>query len=273
MKQLRAIRILLAILFLLATIDCLVIRRYIHPMAHAVEELQIALSLNSYAMGVLLVWLLLTLVFGRVYCASVCPVGVMSDIFFRLRKKIPRLNKPFRYRAASKFSTPIFLAYLVCVIVGVMVVPLILEPWNITRNMASVANIQAANNGWVTIGLGAGVGVIAGLVSAVLIALLSVWRGREFCTRYCPIGIGLGMVQQHSLFHIELDPDRCTSCGLCEDTCRSQCIDIKNRIIDQKRCVRCFDCVADCPEEAIRYQIHRNLRPGSPLMNKANPKS
>lgn len=272
MKQLRAIRILLAALFLLAATACLVIGPHIHPMAGAAQNLQILLSTSSVTMGVTLVWLVLTFIFGRIYCASVCPVGIFSDVFFRVRRWIPKLNKPFSYRPHSKLSVHILWVYVVCLLAGVIVVPFVIEPWNIARNMASAVNESAIEKTWTTIGLGAMTGVIAGIVSALLIAITSLWRGREFCTRYCPLGTALGIVQQHSLMHLELDPDKCTSCGLCEDKCRAQCIKIADRHIDHKRCVRCFDCVADCPEGAIRYQFNRNMRPSSPLMRKADSK-
>lgn len=271
MKQLRAIRILLAALFLLAATACLVIGPNIHPMARAAANLQIVLSASAITLGVTFVWILLTFLLGRVYCASVCPVGVCSDIFFRIRRHIPRLDKPFSYRPASKWSIHILWIFVACILAGVTIVPLLIEPWNIARNMAAAANVSALDKAWTTIGLGAATGVAAGIVSGMLIAITSLWRGREFCSRYCPIGTGLGYVQKHSLFHIEFDPDKCTSCGLCEDRCRSQCIKVSERKIDSKRCVRCFDCVADCPEGAIRYQLNRNMRPSSPLMRKVKP--
>lgn len=273
MKQLRAIRILLATLFLIATTACLVIGPQIHPMARASATVQIVLSASAVTIGVTIVWLVLTFLFGRIYCASVCPVGVLSDVFLRVRRCVPRLNRPFSYRKRSVLSVHILWIYILCLLAGVMVVPFLIEPWNIARNMAAAANATVVEKTWMTIGFGAATGVIAGLVSAVLIAGLSLWRGREFCTRYCPVGTALGIVQEHSLFHIELDPDRCTSCGLCEDRCRAQCISIADRIVDERRCVRCFDCVADCPEGAIRYQLNKNMRPASPLMRKNSAKT
>ena len=269
MKQLRAIRIMLAGLFLLASAACLIIGPHVHPMARAAQSMQIMLSLSSVTIGVTLVWLILTFLFGRIYCASFCPVGVMSDVFFRVRKWIPRLNKPFRYREYSKITVHILWVYILCLLAGITIVPFIIEPWNIARNMAASVNMTAVQKTWATIGLGAGTGVIAGIVSALLIAATSLWRGREFCTRYCPVGCALGILQRHSISHIEIDPDKCTSCGLCEDICRAQCIKVSERRVDQGRCVRCFDCVADCPEGAIKYQFHRNMRPASPLMRKA----
>lgn len=267
MKQLRAIRILLAVLFFTACTVCLVIGPEVHPIARAASKFQIVLSASSVTLGVTLVWIGLTFVFGRVYCASFCPVGVFSDIFFRIRKHIPSLRKPFSYRHPSKASYHILWIYILCLITGVTVVPLLVEPWNIARNMAAAANPSAISTTWATIALGSATGIAAGLLSALLIAITSLRYGREFCSRYCPLGTALGFLQDFSALHIEIDPDKCTSCGKCEENCRTQGIKVVSRYVDQRRCVRCLDCVADCPEGAIRFQRSRN-RPASPLMRK-----
>lgn len=273
MKQIRAIRILAAALFFAASVVCLIIGSKAHPLARTAGNLQILLSVASSTIGVTLVWLLITFLFGRIYCATVCPVGTLSDIFLTIRRKIPRLNKPFRYRPRSKWAIHILWIYLLCVLSGVMAIPFIIEPWNMARNIASAANPQAISDTWATIGLGTAVGVCAGIISAFALAIFGLWHGREFCTRFCPLGTALGFLQEYSIMHIEIDPDKCISCGKCEDNCRAQCVKVVSRYIDASRCVRCFECVANCPTGAIRYQINRNMRPASPLMRKtANSK-
>ena len=272
MKQLRAIRILLAVLFFIASAACLMIGPQVHPMARAAARTQIALSAASPTAGAALVWLLLTFLLGRVYCSTACPIGTFSDIFLRLRRAVPRLNRPFRYRHPSHWGIHILWIYLLCLIAGVAAVPFIIEPWNIARNMASAVNPEATAHTWATISLGAGAGMLAGVLSGLIIAALSVWRGREFCTRICPVGTALGIVQEHSLMHIEIDPDKCISCGRCEERCRAQCVKVVSRYVDASRCVMCFDCVADCPTGAIRYQRNRN-RPATPLVRRVKNSS
>ena len=88
------------------------------------------------------------------------------------------------------------------------------------------------------------------------------------CEAQCPVGaISMGDGK------FEIDPDKCISCGHCEDICRSQCIKTVSRYVDTSRCVRCFDCVAECPTGAIRFQINRNRRPATPLLRKTRQSS
>lgn len=234
-------------------------------MARAAVELQIVLSSSAATATVSLVWLAVTLLFGRIYCAAVCPVGTFSDIFLRLRRRIPRLDKPFSYRPRAPWAIHVLWIYLLCIVIGVAAVPFIVEPWNMARNAATAARPELAASTWGTIGFGAAWGAAAGLLSLFVVAALSLRRGREYCTRFCPLGTALGYAQKFSMMHIEIDPDKCISCGRCEENCRAQCIRVKDRHVDETRCVRCFDCVADCPTGAIRYQPGRN-RPATPVM-------
>ncbi len=273
MKLLRIVRISLAALAFVASAAALLMGAEVHPVARLAEKSQIILSSLSITAGTAIVWLLLTFLFGRVYCSTVCPVGTMSDLFLKIRRLIPGLrHKPFRYRPRSKVSVHILWVYVVCLVAGVVGVPFLIEPWNIMRNMAATVRPEAVSATWATIGMGTITGVVGGLVAAILIAVTSVLRGREFCTVVCPLGTALGYVSAYSLYHLEIDRDKCVSCGLCEDICRSQCVKMVSRHIDDTRCVRCFDCVAKCPNDAIRFQVNRN-RPATPLMLRAKKRS
>lgn len=267
MKQLRIIRMVLAILFLVASVACVTLGAATPPAALLAQRSQIILSALSATAGSTLVWIVITLLFGRVYCSTVCPVGTVSDIFLKIRNRIPRLATPFRYTHPSRISAHILWVYILCIIIGVMGIPYLIEPWNIMRNLGAIVNVSAIAGTWLNIGMSALAGIMGGVTALLLVALLSLWRGREFCTSYCPVGKALGLLSEYSMYHIEIDRDKCSSCGLCEDICRSSCIKTVSRYVDNSRCVRCFDCVAKCPDQAVRFQINRN-RPASPLMTR-----
>src|SRR5690554_7412032 len=44
-------------------------------------------------------------------------------------------------------------------------------------------------------------------------------------------------------------------CGLCSMKCKASCIDSKNKIIDNSRCVTCFNCIEVCNRSAMKYTI------------------
>lgn len=272
MKELRIIRIILAALFFIGAVLYFAIGYKVHPALGFVEKVQIIPSVISTCLGVTVIWFVITLLIGRVYCSTVCPVGTFQDIFRHGRRFIPRLRKPFSYRPGSKMRFYILGAYIFCIIAGVAAVPFWIEPWSIIRNIAGDIHPSAEKLEWVRLGVGMTTGILAGAISALLLIIVGVITGRGFCTDICPVGTALGCFSIYSLYHIEIDPDRCINCMRCEDVCRSQCIKVLTRHVDNTRCVRCFDCGKVCPNDAIRLQINRNRR-STPLMTRTTQTS
>lgn len=272
MRNLRVIRIFLSVVFFIATVAYFAVGPNVNPMTRVAERVQIIPSAIAMSMGAILFWILASFLFGRIYCSSVCPVGAFQDFVIYLGKKTRRFGRPASFRPPLPVRWHILAIYVVCLVVGVMAVPFWIEPWNITRNVASLGDPSAVDATWIVLGLGVGAGMIAGIVSLILIAVCALLTGRGFCTQICPIGTALGSFQDYTLLHIEIDPDKCTSCMKCEEVCRSRCVRVVGRHVDNSRCVRCFDCLAVCENDAIRFQANRNRR-GTPLLQTPNSKT
>lgn len=265
MKGLRTIRIVLAIIFFVASLVCLLTAPDMPVFARAARRVQILPSASAIAMGVMAFWFAVTLLVGRVYCSTVCPLGTFQDIVIRIKRSLRPRTSHFGYQPARTIRYQVLAIYIVCLIAGVVAVPYWLEPWNVMRNIVSTVNPSAVQSTWLSMGVGVTTGIVSGIVSAVMIVICSIWTGRGYCTELCPVGAALGCVGNWTLLHIEIDPDKCISCMRCEEVCKSQCIKVTDRYVDNSRCVRCFDCLNVCPNDAIRLQKNRNRR-ATPLM-------
>ena len=264
--DMRNLRIILASVMLIASLLWLILGTGIGSHAVFSERFQIIPSAIGACLGTTIFWIIATLLFGRVYCSTVCPVGTVQDLTLWAARRSGR-KRAFRWHEGSKARFIICIIYLISLATGILAVGYVVEPWNMMRNAASAANSAATAMTWQEAGISVAVGIAAG---AVAIAGVMVWAwhsGREFCTTVCPIGTMLGCVHTQTLFHIAIDPDKCVSCMKCEDICPAHCIDVKTRHVDNSRCVRCFDCTDVCPNDAIRYQINRDRNRRTPLMN------
>ena len=264
MKKLRIIRIVLAAIFFVATVLYFVFGEESHPVLRHAARLQIIPLYLSETAGVVLVWGLITLVWGRIYCSTVCPVGTLQDIVIRVRRRVPTLNRPFRYKRGRRIRHHILVVYVVCLVIGLGVVPLVVEPWFMFGNITSLFGTSHAARLWAGYSFGALAGMLAGIVSALVILPYALLRGRDFCNDICPLGTAMGYLASRSAFQIVINPDKCTGCMECEYGCKASCIKVVSRYVDNSRCVRCFDCVARCPEKAISYTQDRH-RPSTPL--------
>ncbi|MDE6122005.1 MAG: 4Fe-4S binding protein, partial [Duncaniella dubosii] len=87
----------------------------------------------SFAITTFVVWLIVTLIFGRIYCSSFCPLGVFQDICARL----PRLGrrKPawfYHYSAPMTRLRRIALFIVVLsIVLGISAVSSLLDPYSI----------------------------------------------------------------------------------------------------------------------------------------------
>lgn len=266
MKTLRTARLIIAAVSLAAAVGFLLSLPTPPDWIRPVFQLQLIPSMwgpmFSAALGTGVFWLAMTFLFGRVYCSTVCPVGTIVGLAGRFRRT------PYRFRPKRQVRFSVLALYAATLILGQFAVAFVIEPWNIMRNITSLVNPASVGLSWTCFGVPVFVGMAAGAISLAGLLFWGVRQGREFCTSICPIGTALGLLHNQALFRIEIDPDLCDGCLKCEDVCQAGCINVAGRFVDNSRCVRCFECGAVCPHDAIRFQINRNRRM-TPLLKKA----
>lgn len=235
-------------------------------------------GLAGAGVSVIFLWLLLTLLVGRVYCSAICPLGILQDVIWWARRRIFPKRLKF-VRAANLFRYGVFLFVVAAGFSGVWVVVSLLDPYSLFGRIASGVFLPVTtglNNLLVRPAEAAGIHqlfhvpqpafAIPAAVSLVLLAglvVLVAWRGRLFCNTICPVGTFLGFLSKHSLFRLEIDRSACEKCGDCLHVCKAECIDLKSQEIDFSRCVACYDCVSACDKGGIAYR--RRARPqGNP---------
>lgn len=259
MKSLKHIRVAVSLVMLLE--GCMWVLLGVSAPQHTrvVPFVQVVPSLLGATLGAGLFWLLITFFFGRIYCSSVCPMGTVQDCLIRLRRFVPGLSrKRFSYKPATRMRYGTLCAYIVLMVAGIGFIPLLLEPWPAFVNWFGVLTGGGVHPYLEYLGAGAVMGLLCAIVSALAVAVYSMFRGRDYCNDICPLGTVLRGIGGKAAVHIELDPDRCTACLKCEDVCKASCIDIKGRVVDNGRCVRCFNCINVCEDDAIHYTIDRN---------------
>lgn len=220
-------------------------------------RMQILTALLGGVAICLIFWAVVTLIYGRIYCSTVCPMGTFMDCVGRVGRIGRRSGPSFRYCAPSNRTRAVFLVItLLTLLVGGTVIPTLLDPYTAYARMVEEFLVRP---------FGKSAPAVAYAVSTLAVAILTAlgviafaWkRGRVICNTVCPVGTVLGIGARYSYFHIEIDPDRCTLCGKCEAACKSQCIKLPERTVDMSRCVVCFNCTAACPNDAISYKSGR----------------
>jgi len=269
-------RVVLALLVFIPTVLFFIDVFHLMPFKwKAVLHLQLVPAILANLWGMVIFILLLTLLFGRVYCSVICPAGVLQDFFSRLTAG----KKKRRQKRVLKYSKPKnWLRYSILVVtigsfvLGSSALVILLDPYSnmgrvlsdlvrpalipvnawvvnkaFSMGIYSILPVTPAGISWVAIGFS--------FLFLVTISMMSLLRGRLYCNTICPVGTFLSLISRFALFRVVIDDSLCTHCNVCSRSCKSQCIDSKESAIDYSRCVVCFNCLSSCTQNAIRFQF------------------
>jgi ferredoxin-type protein NapF len=224
---------------------------------------------STASIGLIFV-LVLTVFFGRVYCSTICPLGILQDVVIRIAQRVHR-------RRRFKFKKPSFIIHYgllllitVSAFAGSLILLNLFEPLSnygrIFSNLVSPSVVIANNTlGSILRFFGffflfqipllhiTAVSVVASLSFLGLLSYLSFNHGRLFCNLLCPAGALLGIISRYSIFKIVIDENNCKECGLCERVCKANCIKSESKEIDFAACVGCFNCLDGCPTGGMSF--------------------
>lgn len=272
MNMLRRLRVTLAaVFFTLITLLFLDFTGTLHIWLGWLAKIQFLPALLALNVGVVVALVMLTLLFGRIYCSVVCPLGVMQDVVSWISGR--RKKHKFRFSHSPEkriLRYGVLALFIVAFIAGIGSLVALLAPYSsygrIAQNIFQPVYILGNNlMAWVTervdsyafysreVWMRSLPTFIIAAITLVGIGVLAWRNGRTYCNTICPIGTILSLMARFSWFKVKVDETKCNKCGLCSRSCKSACIDFKNSKIDYSRCVVCGDCIDKCRKKALSY--------------------
>ncbi|MBR0239906.1 MAG: 4Fe-4S dicluster domain-containing protein [Bacteroidales bacterium] len=247
--MLRKLRILLATLVMAVVIVLFVAPWEGDPWPLGfISEWQLVPAILAGNLLIIGILALITILFGRLYCSVICPLGILQDVISWLSGL--RKGKKLRFTPSKEMTWlryGVFVLFVAALIAGVSVVVALLEPYSAFGRIFASATGQI-----ITISTC----VVAG-ATLIIIAILSWKNGRTWCNTICPVGTTLGFLSRFAIFRPVINASKCKDCHACEKKCKASCIDIAAKKIDYSRCVDCFDCLDSCKFGALKYSSER----------------
>ena len=201
--MLRKIRIVLAsVMFVGITLLFLDFTGTLHTWLGWMAKIQLLPAVMALNVVVIVALAVLTLVFGRIYCSVICPLGILQDVLARLRRK---KNKYSYSKEVRWLRYPVLLLFVVAAVAGIgslfqllapysafgRIATLVLQPlWMLGNNVLGFLAERADSYAFYTVNVwmkSLPVLIIA-LVTLIVLAVLA-WRGgRTYCNTICPVG-------------------------------------------------------------------------------------
>lgn len=144
--------------------------------------------------------LIFTLFYGRTFCAAVCPLGAIQDVFLlrpiSMKKWLQSVLGmiPYIYLGLSILYAATSTDFIIC-------------------RYDPFIGIYRLDATFMMFALGG------------VFLLISIFIGRPYCRFLCPYGILLNLTSKLSKKHLTITPSNCIQCRLCEDSCPFGAID------------------------------------------------
>ena len=181
----------------------------------------------------------MTLLFGRVFCGWICPLGTIGEISGGLARKlgIKRKELPQSLDGALKM-----LKYVILAVILYYTWSLGTLAWRDYDPWAAWMHLAA---GWDEI-------VATPWAFAVLFGLVigaGLFIERFWCRYLCPLGAALAIFQKLSFTKVVRNRETCISCGKCNRACPMGLAPLAAEKVTDADCIACGRCTESCPVE------------------------
>ena len=191
---------------------------------------RVIVDFSIFALSLLIGIIILTVLFGRIYCSTICPLGIIQELISILFFDKKRKNKYTKSYPIKYFILAISLGILFG---GSATFIRYIEPYSYFGSAFTFS--------------------ILGIIALLGIIILTFFKNRFFCTNICPSGTILGIISKFSRNKIYIEKNNCVSCGNCETKCPAGCINSKNKTVNNETCIKCLKCIETCPKDGIKY--------------------
>lgn len=231
----------------------------------------VASTIGPVAVAFVIGILIVSLLFGPLFCGRLCPVGAMSEMLSRI------VPLPDRYRVRiqnTKLTIGLRYGFLAgfILVAGVMGGQVAQCSYGVDLGRYCGPGVME----YLSLGLFAtppanfwNTGAVLTLIMWLVLGGILMVGGRGWCLFFCPLGAMSGISHalgaRLGLYHLEHDASKCRDCRRCEVQCPMWAIKVDGKV-EPALCIGCRECINNCSFGSYRGtfgRASRLVRPGS----------
>jgi polyferredoxin len=203
----------------------------------------------------------LTIIFGRVFCGWICPFGASHQFVGYLgnrgRKVKERINSN-RYRKAALLKYLFLIAFLVAAAIplgtNTVLFTGLLDPIPFFHRSINIILLPIFDQFFNLLSVEPRLYEGAFLIGVLFVVaiFMNLLIPRFYCRFICPTGALLGLVGKYSVWRIGKTEASCSNCMQCENACEGACEPSKQIRINE--CVLCLNCYDQCKDKGLKYR-------------------
>jgi MauM/NapG family ferredoxin protein len=224
--------------------------------------------------------IILTFLFGRIFCGYICPMGTSIDLSENLFIKKPKrkqkeiLERIDKFRKYRNIKYYLLIATLFSAMLGLTLL-YIFDPISlITRTIAhffyplviylsnavlDIIRPLASSFGFIGLSHKHYIQPIFGsnfviFIMFLTIVFVSLYQSRFWCRYLCPLGALLGLCSKTAVIKRRVS-EECNNCDLCKGRCPMGAIKEDPKEVSQSECIQCENCVRVCPQNAVEFKF------------------
>ena len=196
-----------------------------------INEGKMLCALGTGNFFVLILILFLTLLFRRIFCGYVCPIGAVSMF---LRSFAADFNFK-QFKVSQKLDRRLsLLKYFVLAVVLILTAATV----NLVYRNISPCYLMVSINNDVK---------FSTYVVTVIVLTASFVISMPFCRWFCPFAAVQNIFSVLGLTRIKRDTSTCIDCQKCTKSCPMN-IDVANsKTVNSPNCTSCLECIDSCP--------------------------
>lgn len=191
--------------------------------------------------GALIVLLVYVMLSGRVFCAWVCPMNIVTDFAAWCREKLGIRSEVFHFPSWFRY---------VMLVVSILV--------SLFSGVAAFEAVSPQAVIWREAVYGIGMGFISAVFGIFAFDLAVSKRG--WCGHICPLGAFWAVVGTAGQVKVGYNAESCTKCGDCLKVCpEPQVLNFRQAqekgLVASGECTNCGKCISVCTESSLKFVL------------------